>query len=482
MPGSQYGSSFADTAVNSDLTEIRIRCGSRVDSIRCFYANTTSTPVHGGNGGSEEIFRLGKDEAIITMWVWCGSDIDAIQFQTTTGRVSPKYGGGGGGQFILRGHNGRRERALMGFRGRASGILYNLEPIWSDTRQLGTLNVAVGDRMGTTNGTSFDMLSTITDPFPANLKSIKVRSGSRIDAIECIFNINGQMTPSGRKGGGGGGEGIFTLNNNERIIRVEGRAGSRIDRLQFFTDQNRFSPIYGGNGGSPFVWTPPFDGTASAANANMCLLCFQGTAQGEVYRLAPVWAADPPVKFSLIIDTYDTLTQEMTGKPEIGWSDQRSSTNKTDQIVSHKATWTMEAHKSSTVTLSQESRTKVGGRVYTEITVKGKAGVPFLAEGEVEAKAGVEVTSEHEWGKSTTDGETVARTFTVGVEESINIPPCKRMIGKAVGYQMKISGLKWRGTMRVTYAGGSTKDVPVEGSMDSVSVTRIHTSYEFEDI
>lgn len=214
----------------------------------------------------------------------------------------------------------------------------------------------------------------------------------------------------------------------------------------------------------------------------MCLLCFQGTADNEVYRLAPVWAADPPVKFSLNIDSYDTITKEMTGKPEIGWSDQRSSDNKTDQVVTHKSTWTMEANKSSTITLTTDSRTKIGGKTSLEITVKGKAGVPFLAEGEVEAKAGIEVSSEHEWGKSTTDGETVSRTFTTSIEESITIPPRKRFIGKAVGYQMKVLGLKWRGTMRVTYAGGSFKDLPVEGTIDSVSVTKIHTTYEFEDI
>ena len=214
----------------------------------------------------------------------------------------------------------------------------------------------------------------------------------------------------------------------------------------------------------------------------MCLLCFQGTFGGTVFRLAPVWAADPPIKFSLNIESYDDITKEMTGQPEVGWSDQRTSDNKTDQVVTHRSTWTMQASKSSTVSLTTESRSKIGGKAYVEITVKGKAGVPCLTESEVEAKAGLEVSSEHEWGKSATDGEAVSREFTTTVEESIPIPAHKRLVGRAVGYQMKVLGLKWRGTMTVTYAGGSSKELPVEGTIDSVSVTKIHTTYEFEDI
>jgi len=240
--------------------------------------------------------------------------------------------------------------------------------------------------------------------------------------------------------------------------------------------------VYGGNGGSPFVWTPPYNGTASAANANMCLLCFQGSASHGVFRLAPVWAADPPIKFSLSIDSFDSISQEMMGKPEIGWTDQHQSDNKTDQTVTHKSVWTLQASKSSSVTLSESSRNKVGGKVTSELSVKGKAGVPFCAEVEVAAKVGLEVSAEHEWGSSATDGSTVSRTFTVSVEESIPIPPKKRFVGKAVGYQMKVTGLKWLGTMTVTYAGGSTKAIPVEGTIDSASVTKIHTFSEFVDL
>lgn len=61
MPGSGHlGLAFEDPVVTSDLTEIRVRCGSRVDNVRCIYANGAQSASHGGNGGREEIFYLAR--------------------------------------------------------------------------------------------------------------------------------------------------------------------------------------------------------------------------------------------------------------------------------------------------------------------------------------------------------------------------------------------------------------------------------------
>jgi len=60
MVGSDLGNSFEDSVVSTHLKEIHIRCESRVDSIRCVYADGSQTPKHGGDGGREEIFVLGK--------------------------------------------------------------------------------------------------------------------------------------------------------------------------------------------------------------------------------------------------------------------------------------------------------------------------------------------------------------------------------------------------------------------------------------
>jgi hypothetical protein len=45
----------------------------------------------------------------------------------------------------------------------------------------------------------------------------------------------------------------FILEDDEWVTEIRGRAGSRIDQVQFFLNSGRVSPVYGGNGGQPFV-------------------------------------------------------------------------------------------------------------------------------------------------------------------------------------------------------------------------------------
>lgn len=56
--------------------------------------------------------------------------------------------------------------------------------------------------------------------------------------MQCTFKLlSGTEVKTGSYGGGAGTKHDFQLGPDERIIRVEGRAGARIDRLQFFTNQ-----------------------------------------------------------------------------------------------------------------------------------------------------------------------------------------------------------------------------------------------------
>ena len=50
--------------------------------------------------------------------MWTGRGINAIQFQTTNGRLWERFGGPGGYAYVVRGLDGKRERALVGFKGR----------------------------------------------------------------------------------------------------------------------------------------------------------------------------------------------------------------------------------------------------------------------------------------------------------------------------------------------------------------------------
>jgi hypothetical protein len=81
----------------------------------------------------------------------------------------------------------------------------------------------------------------------------------------------------------------------------------------------------------------------------------------------------------------------------------------------------MQAKKSTTITLSNDSRTKIGGKVTAEYGGEGKGGVPFIAEATASFKMGIEVSGEHEWGSSSTDRTTVSRTYTVTKEDEVEV-------------------------------------------------------------
>ncbi len=91
------------------------------------------------------------------------------------------------------------------------------------------------------------------------ITKIEIRCGSEIDAIRLYYG-NGTIANVGTgigdwHGGNGGELKVWEVPEGHRIIRIEGRAGDKIDRLQFFTDKQATSPIFGGDGGRPFAAT-----------------------------------------------------------------------------------------------------------------------------------------------------------------------------------------------------------------------------------
>lgn len=307
---------------------------------------------------------------------------------------------------------------------------------------------------------------------------------------------------SGRKGGNGGSEHEFKLDDDERIIRVQGRAAERIDQLQFFTNKGsettalgchsdiitdtmtlgRSSEIFGGSGGSAFVWTPPFMGDNNASDTNMSLLCFQGACGNEVDRLAPVWAVNPPVSWKLDIKEFDEPLLGKKGKPESAWTSEQTVENWTDAETKGKVSFQGQTSKTTTVSVSDESRSQIGGKVSMEVSVKGKAGVPLVADGEVEAKAGIEVSYEHGWGRSVTDSSALSYTFTESHEMEVPIAAQKRVRVTATAYRTAVEGLNWRGEMLITYAGGGKKSFPVNGTFDSATTSKVSFAIKSEEV
>ena len=81
------------------------------------------------------------------------------------------------------------------------------------------------------------------------LKGILIRAGSRIDAIQIIYEkSNGTTHENPIHGGNGGKEHLFMLDDDEFITSITGRFGSEIDSLTIQTNK-RTSIGYGGSGG-----------------------------------------------------------------------------------------------------------------------------------------------------------------------------------------------------------------------------------------
>lgn len=315
------------------------------------------------------------------------------------------------------------------------------------------------------------MVESVGDPLKTMLKSINVRHNERINAIECTFNSG---RTSGWQGGQWGNEGSFQLNENERIVQIEGRAGERINRLQFVTNLDRRSDVFGGGEGSPFIWTPP------STDDHMCLLCFQGRAGREVDRLNPVWAVDPPIKFELDITNFVLPDPSTIGQPKEAWTTVATTENKTSKDVPKTLTWQRQLTKSCTISNSKTTRLMLGGKVSMSTSVKGQAGVPLLTSAEVTVTAGIEISTEAELGTNVTDGKATTHQFTETISDTVTVPPNKRTRGVLTGYELRVQGVKWTGKMTVIYAGGDKKTFDIDGTFDSVNATKYNTKFTEE--
>jgi hypothetical protein len=84
------------------------------------------------------------------------------------------------------------------------------------------------------------------------LVEVKVRHGSTVDAITCVWTTpSGSRVTGDRHGGGGGSESVFSLLEGEHIVEVSIRSRKYVDSLTFRTNTGRTSETYGGSGGSP---------------------------------------------------------------------------------------------------------------------------------------------------------------------------------------------------------------------------------------
>lgn len=77
------------------------------------------------------------------------------------------------------------------------------------------------------------------DNYGVRLMGIRVRSGKKLDSVQCIYSVGGRQVNGPQNGGDGGTEHLFWLNlsTNEYIVAIGGRSGSEVDGIQFFTNK-----------------------------------------------------------------------------------------------------------------------------------------------------------------------------------------------------------------------------------------------------
>jgi len=199
---------------------------------------------------SKASFVLEEDEYITTVSGRAGDKIDGLRFHTNKGRDSDYYGGDGGKEFSW--HFERRQLAY--FRGGFGDLLDRFQTFWApEAVTIETLRVGTG-------GSGFNDVGHYGDGGPP--REILLHWGqTHYDNKVLItgFKVRyGEKSWSPQRGNdvviGELFKDSFVLEEGEYIIKVSGRAGDKIDGLQFSTNKGRTSKYFGGQGGIAFTW------------------------------------------------------------------------------------------------------------------------------------------------------------------------------------------------------------------------------------
>ena len=114
------------------------------------------------------------------------------------------------------------------------------------TLPLAAQQTAVTQVAGGGGGTAF----TDSQPSPgARIIEVRIHSAERVHSVQMIYLLPFGRTIEGlRRGGPGGREQIFRLEDDEYIVGLSGRCGEGIDSIRIHSNR-RVSQLYGGRGG-----------------------------------------------------------------------------------------------------------------------------------------------------------------------------------------------------------------------------------------
>jgi len=430
--GGNGGWAFDDSTSNVDaqgrIKKIIVRAGERVDNITVFYANGKSYS-HGGTGGSKHVIDLAADEYITGVTGRAGSKLDRITFITNKGSFGP-YGGSGGNAFSVQLPD---NKVLHYLHGRSGAEIDRIGFGYGDLPPALPSDIFATAPYGGTGGKSFNDFDG--SPLLGKITSINVRHGERIDNIAVNYAGGTQV----KHGGNGGSLSTFTLDPDEWITKITGRSSGRVNQLRFFTNKGRQSPVYGGNGGTPFT----------AEQGGRVLKSIYGRSGDELDSIGFFLESAPPVSMHIKSLTYDAGT--ITTLP-IAFK----------TVVKNNCTDT-QSENSATITVSET--------VETSTTVSQMHGfsLSFTVEqdfvfGSASFEAGYQYETTTEVGKTTSQTVENSYTFTA------TAGPWQKVTEQGTVRQV-VYDIPWTAIAEVQYADDpEPTEVTVHGVLKGVSV------------
>jgi len=244
---------------------------------------------------------------------------------------------------------------------------------------------------GGNGGTAFRDPDVVIDK--GRISKIDICHGGEVDGFRLYYGTEGV---GDWHGGDGGTLSTFALEGDELIIRVEGHAGYRIDRLQFFTDKGRKSPVYGGNGGKAFKY---------GGDKGEYLRTISGR-EGGVRGHSGLRIHQANLEFGLPYYLtnfkYDLKAVEPAAKPQQIAQQVLENNSSIEQTTEYARTLTLGAKKSFSWGLGEKYSAKGSAEI----------GVPEVADFKIEI--GFEASSHQDW--TSEDFQTQTESWKVPVK------------------------------------------------------------------
>jgi hypothetical protein len=265
------------------INKIRVRHGTRIDAIGISYelgGTTTDLPMHGGGGGTPSEFKLDADEDVTAIYGRYGARLDSLVIQTNK-RTSIPYGGEGGEVYYQ--YHVTQGLKFAGFAGRSGTEVDAMG--WILTAKGTTTPGQTFISMGPSGGTGGDDFTDPPIPAGARIVKVRVRHGTRIDAVGLSYELNGTVVDMPMHGGGGGTLSEFAIASDDYIVGISGTYGAKIDSLIIQTRNRQYSVRFGGSGGSA--------GYSYILSPDIEIVGFLGRSGAEVDAIGAVFRQRP---------------------------------------------------------------------------------------------------------------------------------------------------------------------------------------------